>query len=98
MANIETLTPQSLSAWTGRRIWPRCAPVVVPKREDSRSLQNVAELTAGKVGLIALIESPAVVQSLGAIASVPQVQALVLGSEDYSGTLGVSPNWGHWKP
>lgn len=68
--------------------------VMVPKCEDSRSLRNAAELTAGKVGLIALIESPAGVQSLDAIASVPQVQALMLGSEDYSATLGVNPNRG----
>lgn len=68
--------------------------VMVPKCEDTRSLCNAAELSDGRVGLIALIESPAALRMLDQIAKVPQVQALMLGSEDYSATLGVNPNAG----
>lgn len=68
--------------------------VMVPKCDDPRGLQNAAELTGGKVGLIALIESPRALVRLEEIAAVPQVQGLMLGSEDYSATLGVNPNGG----
>lgn len=68
--------------------------VMVPKCDDTRGLCNAAELTGGKVGLIALIESPAALRRLEAIASVPAVQGLMLGTEDYSASLGVNPNAG----
>ena len=68
--------------------------VMVPKCEDARPLQNAAELTDGAIGLIALVESPAALGRLAEIAAVPQVYGLMLGSEDYSATLGVDPNRG----
>ena len=70
------------------------AALMVPKVEGLRGLENVAELTGGKVGLIALIETPAALASLPQIAAFPQVVALMLGSEDYSASLGVSPDGG----
>lgn len=68
--------------------------VMVPKCEDGRGLRNAAELTAGQTALIALIESPAGLRRLDEITVVPQVLALMLGSEDYSATLGVNPDKG----
>ena len=68
--------------------------VMVPKCEDAHPLRNVAEVTGGAIGLIALVESPAGVQRLAEIAAVPQVVALMLGSEDYSAALGVDPDRG----
>ena len=68
--------------------------VMLPKCEDTRGLRNVAELTTGQVGLIALIESPLGLRRSGEIAALPEVQGLMLGSEDYAATLGVNPNKG----
>ncbi len=68
--------------------------VMVPKCEDAHPLRNAADLTDGEIGLVALVESPAALQRLTEIAAVPQVVALMLGSEDYSATLGVDPNRG----
>ena len=70
------------------------AALMVPKVEGLRGLENVAELTGGSVGLIALIETPAALAGLPQIAAFPQVVALMLGSEDYSASLGVSPDGG----
>ena len=70
------------------------AALMLPKVEDLRRLQNVAELTGGKIGLIALIETPAAVQALPAIAAFPQLVGIMLGSEDYAASLGVSPDGG----
>jgi citrate lyase subunit beta/citryl-CoA lyase len=68
--------------------------VMLPKCEDTRPLWNAAELTGGSVGLIALIESPAALPNLPAIAAVPQCIGLMLGPEDYATTLGANPNRG----
>ena len=68
--------------------------VMVPKCEDAHPLRNAADLTDGGIGLIALVESPAGLQRLTEIAAVPQVVALMLGSEDYSVALGVDPDRG----
>jgi citrate lyase subunit beta/citryl-CoA lyase len=70
------------------------AALMLPKVENLRGLQNVAELTGGKIGLIALIETPAALQALPAIAAFPQLVAIMLGSEDYAASLGVSPDGG----
>ena len=70
------------------------AALMLPKVEDLRGLQNVAELTSGKIGLIALIETPAALQALPNIAAFPQLVAMMLGSEDYAASLGVSPDGG----
>ncbi len=68
--------------------------VIVPKCEASRGLRNAAELTSGQIALIALVESPLGLRRLQEIAAVPEVQGLLLGSEDYSTTLGVNPDKG----
>ena len=68
--------------------------VMVPKCENAHPLRNATDLTDGGLGLIALVESPAALQRLAEIAAVPQVVALMLGSEDYSAALGVDPNRG----
>ena len=68
--------------------------VIVPKCEDTRGLRNAAEVTTGLIALIALIESPVGLRRSGEIAAVPEVEGLMLGSEDYSATLGVNPNKG----
>ncbi len=68
--------------------------LMLPKVEDLRGLQNVAELTGGKTGLIALIETPAALQALSAIATFPQLVAMMLGSEDYAASMGVNPDGG----
>lgn len=68
--------------------------IIVPKCEDDRGLRNAAELTAGQIALIALIESPLGLRRLAQITSVTEVQALMLGSEDYCAGLGVHPDKG----
>lgn len=68
--------------------------VLVPKCQSTRPLENVAELTRGALGLIALIEAPAALAALPAIAALPQVLGLMLGSEDYSAALGAHPDRG----
>lgn len=68
--------------------------VMVPKCEDAHALRNAADLTDGNVGLVALVESPAGLQRLAEIAAVPEVVALMLGSEDYCAALGVDPDRG----
>lgn len=68
--------------------------VIVPKCDDPRPLENAAELTGGRVPLIALIEGPAGLRLMHRSAAVPQVCGLMLGSEDFSAALGVDPNGG----
>jgi citrate lyase subunit beta/citryl-CoA lyase len=75
--------------------------VVVPKVDGVAILHEVdallaelesrRELTAGGIGVIALIESPAALFQLNAIAGGPRVLGLALGSEDFSLMLGVEP-------
>lgn len=72
----------------------KTAAVMVPKVEDRRSLRNAAELTGGALGLIALIESPLAACRLPEIAVDPALCALMLGSEDFSASLGIDPNGG----
>lgn len=68
--------------------------VMVPKCEDVRPLLNAAELAGPGVGLIALAETPAALPALPALAAVPRVIGLMLGSEDYSAALGIDPEGG----
>lgn len=70
------------------------AAIIVPKCEEARGLGNAAELSGGGIPLIALVESPLGLRRLGAITAVAQVGGLMLGSEDYSLALGVSPGGG----
>ncbi|MBI1169805.1 CoA ester lyase [bacterium] len=68
--------------------------LILPKVTDCRPLDNAAELTAGSLPLIALIESPTALRNLNAIAAHPRVMGLMLGSEDFSARLGIDPNGG----
>ncbi len=72
--------------------------LVVPKCDDPRPLENMAELTGGSVPLIALIESPAGLRRIHRIAAVPQLAGLMLGSEDFSASLGIDPDGGLLHP
>ena len=69
---------------------------VVPKCEDVRPLRNAVDLTDAAIGLVALVESPAGLQRLAEIAAVPQVMALMLGSEDYPAALGSIQTEARW--
>ena len=68
--------------------------VMLPKCTDHRPLLNAADLTGGTRGLIALIENPAALPNLPAMAAVPQCIGLMLGPEDYATALGADPNRG----
>ncbi|MEU8877131.1 CoA ester lyase [Streptomyces javensis] len=80
---------------------PGLRAVMLPKAERPGQLAEVAafldglererELPGGSVGLIALIESPAALFALAALAAAPRVRALALGSEDFASALGVAP-------
>jgi citrate lyase subunit beta / citryl-CoA lyase len=72
----------------------KTAAILLPKVEDRRSLGNAAELTGGAIGLIALIESPLAALRLPDIAADPVLTGLMLGSEDFSASLGIDPNGG----
>jgi citrate lyase subunit beta/citryl-CoA lyase len=68
--------------------------LLLPKVEDSRIIDNAAELTGGSIGLVALIESPLGVQRLPRLGRHVHLVGLMLGSEDYSASLGVHPDGG----
>lgn len=79
---------------------PGVAAIMVPKVEDAARLtvvsRMVAEIAAdarlqAMPGLIALVESPAGIAELNAIAAVSGMTGLALGSEDFSLALGVPP-------
>ena len=80
---------------------PGVAAIMVPKVEDVERVRAIADLIrefAADEGLaeppviIALIESPLGLQNLDAIARVPEVVGLALGSEDFSLALRVPPS------
>jgi citrate lyase subunit beta/citryl-CoA lyase len=79
---------------------PEVSAIMVPKVESGPRLAVIAEMVAEAAedaglaaapGLIALIESPAGLSELDAIAQVDGVIGLALGSEDFSLALGVPP-------
>src|SRR5262249_35010352 len=77
--------------------------IVVPKVEDASYLETLGRMVAGleadrslverhgRLGLVAMVESPAALPKLPAITAVERVVALALGSEDFSVSLGVPP-------
>ena len=74
--------------------------IMVPKVEDAARLTVISEMLAEyetakgnhtKVALLALIEAPIALARMAAIAAVPRVIGLALGSEDFSLSLGVEP-------
>jgi citrate lyase subunit beta/citryl-CoA lyase len=75
--------------------------IMVPKVEDAGRLAVIAEMLAecetgqanqAEIALLALIEAPIALAGLTAIAAVPRVIGLALGSEDFSLALGVEPS------
>lgn len=80
---------------------PGLAAIVLPQVKDDLQVRAVdaivAELEAaqgrpqGGIGLIALIEAPATLPHLPAIAAIARVVGLALGSEDFSLTLRAEP-------
>jgi citrate lyase subunit beta/citryl-CoA lyase len=73
---------------------PGLAAVMVSKCADTRGLLNARELLAGDSGLLALVESPAALPRLDAIAAVPDLIGIMFGPEDYAAELGVPPDSG----
>jgi citrate lyase subunit beta / citryl-CoA lyase len=77
------------------------AAIVVPKVEDAGRLQVLSEmitefeelraLARGRIGILALIESPWALPALPAIAAVERVIGFGLGTEDFFLQLGVAP-------
>ena len=82
-------------------VLPGVTALVAPKVEEGGAVRVLAAmigeweaergLPAGAIGLIALIESPAALERLAAIADSPRLVGLALGSEDFSLALGVEP-------
>lgn len=79
---------------------PGVAAIVVPKLESAARLIVIREMMAEYAAsarmeripdIVALIESPAGIAQLDAIAAVDGVIGLALGSEDFSLALGVAP-------
>jgi len=80
---------------------PGVAAIMMPKVESCARVSVLVEMIAeasqdagllSPPGVIALIESPAGIAELDAIARQPGVIGLALGSEDFSLALGVSPS------
>jgi len=75
--------------------------VMIPKAEDEGRLHVLSQMMAefeidrglpvGGVSLVALVESPLGLAQAAALASVPRVAALALGTEDFSLAIGVAP-------
>jgi citrate lyase subunit beta/citryl-CoA lyase len=83
-------------------MWPGLSSVMIPKVEDPGRLHVLSQimtefeidrgLPVGGTGLVALVESPLGLAQAVALAAVPRVAALALGTEDFSLALGVAPS------
>ena len=82
---------------------PAIAAIVVPKVCNGEQLSAICEVIGelelergmdiGATALVALVESPAALPRLEAIANAtPRLQAMILGSEDFSAATGMIPN------
>lgn len=82
---------------------PGVRAVVLPKVEDAATChfvdgalaaaERASGLAEGSIGVIAVVEHPAAMRSLDAIAgSTPRVVALGFGSEDYAAAIGTAPD------
>jgi citrate lyase subunit beta/citryl-CoA lyase len=81
---------------------PTIAAIVVPKVCSGEQLAAICEvigelelesgMPVGSTGLVALVESPVALPHLEAIANAtPRLQAMILGSEDFSAATGMIP-------
>ncbi|MGW6456492.1 HpcH/HpaI aldolase/citrate lyase family protein [Streptomyces sp. NPDC055078] len=66
--------------------------IVVPKAEDRAQLAAIAARTAGRCGLIPLIETPLGVERALDVCSVPGTLRAAFGNVDLGGRLGVDPS------
>lgn len=82
-------------------VMPGVVAIMVPKVEDAERLHTIADLIrefaadeglADPPAIVALVESPLGLQILDAVARVPEVIGLALGSEDFSLALRVPPS------
>ena len=97
------LAVRDLEAAINLQISPAIAAIVVPKVCSGEQLSAICEvigelelesgMIVGSTGLVALVESPAALPRLEAIANAtPRLQAMILGSEDFSAATGMIPN------
>jgi citrate lyase subunit beta/citryl-CoA lyase len=97
------LAVRDLEAAINLHISPAIAAVVVPKVSSGEQLSAICEVIGelevesgmdiGCTALVALVESPAALPRLEAIANAtPRLQAMILGSEDFSAATGMIPN------
>lgn len=68
--------------------------ILIPKVESRRAIENANDLIGANLAKIALVETPAGVERLPIIADTAGLRGLMLGSEDLSAALGVSPDDG----
>ena len=68
--------------------------LLLPKVESKRPVENAVELTGGGIAMIALIETPGAIDAIPRISTGPKLAGLMLGSEDLSAAMGVSPDNG----
>lgn len=70
------------------------AALLIPKVESLRAIDNASELAEHRCGIISLVETPTGVDNVSAIAASPHTVGLMLGSEDLSAAMGISPDEG----
>jgi citrate lyase subunit beta/citryl-CoA lyase len=97
------LAVRDLEAAINPAMGPAITAIVVPKVSSGEQLLAICEIInelelergmlIGSTGLVALVESPAALPRLEAIANAtPRLQAMILGSEDFSAATGMIPN------
>ncbi len=74
-------------------VLPQVKDVVQPTALDGivSALEEKRGLPVGRIGLVALVESPAALSQLQPLAALPRMIGLALGSEDFSLTLRTEP-------
>jgi citrate lyase subunit beta/citryl-CoA lyase len=84
----------SLPIETRAIVLPKAETVEDPKGADGllSEREAVLGLQPGSIAIVAMIESPAAMFNLRAIAAGPRVIGLALGSEDLSTAMGVAPS------
>jgi citrate lyase subunit beta/citryl-CoA lyase len=97
------LAVRDLEAAINPAMGPAITAIVVPKVCTGEQLLAICEIISelelesgmliGSTGLVALVESPAALPRLEAIANAtPRLQAMILGSEDFSAATGMIPS------